>query len=112
MKKLLSLLLCVCMLIPMFAACGQNEEDDPLEYEKPEVIYETYDYSEDDKFAFTATAVMTMVTDKILSAAKDKATEYAGKIGNKVATKATDWLKEKLLYCLKIEPTPEPPLAQ
>ena len=108
-KKLLSLLLCVCMLIPMFAACGQNEEDDTLEYEEPEVIYETYDYSEDDKFAFTATAVMTMVTDKILSAAKDKATEYASEIGNKVATKATDWLKEKLLYCLKIEPTPEPP---
>ena len=107
--KLLSLLLCVCMLIPMFAACGQNEEDDPLEYEEPEVIYEPYDYSEDDKFAFTATAVMTMVTDKILSAAKDKATEYAGEIGNKVATKATDWLKEKLLYCLEIEPTPEPP---
>lgn len=107
--KLLSLLLCVCMLIPMFAACGQNEEDDPLEYEELEVIYEPYDYSEDDKFAFTATAVMTMVTDKILSAAKDKATEYASEIGNKVATKATDWLKEKLLYCLKIEPTPEPP---
>ena len=107
--KLLSLLLCVCMLMPMFAACGQNEEDDPLEYEELEVIYEPYDYSEDDKFAFTATAVMTMVTDKILSAAKDKATEYASEIGNKVATKATDWLKEKLLYCLEIEPTPEPP---
>ena len=107
--KLLSLLLCVCMLIPMFTACGQNEEDDPLEYEEPEVIYEPYDYSEDDKFALIASEVMAMVTDKVLSAAKEKAADYASELGNKIATKATDWLKEKLFYCLEIEPTPEPP---
>lgn len=106
--KLLSLILCICMLVPLFAACSSN--DDPLdEYVEPEVIFEPYDYSEDDKFALTASAVMTMVTDKIMSTAKDKAKAYASNLGNKVMTKATDWLKEKLLYCLEIEPTPDPP---
>ena len=34
--KLLSLLLCVCMLIPMFTACGNKDKDDdnkPLSWE-------------------------------------------------------------------------------
>ena len=109
--KLLSLLLCICMLVPLFTACGSKEEDSFDEYVEPKVIYETYDYDaeDDDKFALTTTAVLTMVKDKVLSTAKSKATAYVNKLGNKVVTKATDWLKSKLLYCLEIEPTPETP---
>ena len=106
--KLLSYLLCVCMLIPIFTACGSTDE--PLaEYVEPEAIIEPYDYSDDDKFALTASGIMAMVTDKIISTAKDKAINYASDLGNKVVTKATDWLKEKVLYSIGIEPTPDPP---
>ena len=76
--KLLSLLLCVCMLIPMFAACGQNAEDDPLEYEEPEVIYEPYDYSEDDKFAFTATAACMLSANIVKNLAISWNTGFPG----------------------------------
>ena len=108
--KLLSLLLCVCMLVPLFTACGSKEENSGEEYVNLEVIIEPYDYSaDDDKFALTTGAIMTMITDKIMSTAKDKAKAYASDLGNKVTTKVTDWLKSKLLYCLEIEPTPEPP---
>lgn len=109
--KLLSLLLCICMVAPLFTACGSKEEDSSGEYVEPNVIYEPYDYDaeNDNKFALTTTAVLTMVKDKVLSTAKSKATAYVNKLGNKVVTKATDWLKSKLLYCLEIEPTPEPP---
>ena len=34
--KLLSLLLCICMLVPMLAACGDKEEEQPRE---PETYY-------------------------------------------------------------------------
>ena len=108
--KLLSRLLCICMFVPLLTACG-SQKDSLDEYVEPKVIFEPYDYDAetDDKFALTTTAVLTMVKDKVLSTAKSKATAYAKNLGNKVVTKATDWLKSKLLYCLEIEPSPEPP---
>lgn len=109
--KLLSFILCICMLVPLFTACGSQEEDSLEEYVEPEVVYEPYNYDaeDDDKFALTTAAALTMVKDKVLSTAKSKATAYVKNLGNKVVTKATDWFKSKLLYCLEIEPTPEPP---
>lgn len=108
LTKLLSLLMCLCMLMPVLAACAPEEKSSG-EFQEAEPVIEPYIYSEDDKFALTASAIMTMVKDKVLSAAKSKATEFAGDLGNKVVTKATNWIKSKLLYCLEIEPTPEPP---
>ena len=34
--KLVSLLLCVCMLIPMFTACGNRDDETPLSWEATE----------------------------------------------------------------------------
>lgn len=114
-KKMCALLLCCCMAgssMSGLAACTGDEttKDDGSQNALPEVTYQQYDYSEDDsKFALSLSSIATFVTGKIVDKAKSTAMDFISDIGNKIWTKATDWLKNSLLYCLGIEPTPVEP---
>ena len=113
-KRAAVLLLCGCMAVSsvfVLSSCADDAPElDDSQSAMPEVVYDPYDYAEDDsKFALSLTGVATFVTGKIMEKAKSTALGYVEEVGNKIWTKATDWLKNSLLYCLGIEPTPAVP---
>lgn len=114
-KKVCAMVLCVCMSVPVLfgmSACADDslQQFDDTQSAMPEATYEPYDYSEDDsKFALSLSGVATFVAGKILDKAKSTALDYVSNIGDKIWTKATDWLKNSLFYCLGIEQEPEVP---
>ena len=107
--KLFALLLGATLAVPTLTACS-SEEAKEEEFKAPEVAYEAYDLAaeEDDKFALSAIGVLGWVKDTILDDAEKKAKDYLLSKGSSVVTKAVDWLKGKLFYCLEIENSPEP----
>lgn len=109
-----AILLCICMLTATVFSLSACKEDDPTLDEGwgalPEAQYEPYDYSNDDsKFALSLSGIASFVTGKIVDKAKSTALGYVENVGNTIWTKATDWLKNSLLYCLGIEPEPVVP---
>ena len=107
--KLLAIFLSVGVTIPFLSSCSSSNESSQEEYQEPGIYYEAYDYSDEDtKFALAAESIVTLMKDAIFDAAKKKANSYLTKQGNNVITKAADWLKGRLFYCLEIEQTPQP----
>ncbi len=112
--KISAILLCVFIMMTTVIGLSACNNDDSASDEgwgsSPEATYTSYDYSDDDsKFALSLSGVATFVTNKIVDKAKKTAINYAEDVGNTIWTKATNWFKDSLLYCLGIEPEPSVP---